>query len=131
MVLPVTLLHHDDEAALDFVARLAIANGYPSLRDFLAHTDNNGQRHRTWRDGGPGFRQRVVWGAGRATRTTSGGGVWCGSHLANGLCNPQQGHAARTNAPLLRPVRVGRPRKRDGAHGVSRLSPRMVVDPRH
>ncbi len=39
MVLPVTLLHHDDEAAIDLVARLATANGYPSLREFLAHTD--------------------------------------------------------------------------------------------
>ncbi|CUX21633.1 TniQ family protein [Agrobacterium genomosp. 13] len=39
MVLPVTLLHHDDEAAIDLVARLASANGYPSLREFLAHTD--------------------------------------------------------------------------------------------
>lgn len=39
MVLPVTLRHHDDEAAIDLVARLAAANGYPSLREFLAHTD--------------------------------------------------------------------------------------------
>ena len=39
MVLPVTLPHHDDEAAIDLVARLAAANGYPSLREFLAHTD--------------------------------------------------------------------------------------------
>lgn len=39
MVLPVTLAHHEDEAAIDLVARLAAANGYPSLRKFLAHTD--------------------------------------------------------------------------------------------
>ncbi len=39
MVLPVTLPHHDDEAAIDLVGRLAAANGYPSLREFLAHTD--------------------------------------------------------------------------------------------
>ncbi|MCZ7894699.1 TniQ family protein [Agrobacterium salinitolerans] len=39
MVLPVTLAHHEDEAAIDLVARLAAANGYPSLREFLAHTD--------------------------------------------------------------------------------------------
>lgn len=39
MVLPVTLPHHDDEATIDFVARLAAANGFPSLRGFLAHTD--------------------------------------------------------------------------------------------
>lgn len=39
MVLPVTLPHHEDEAAIDLVARLAAANGYPSLREFLAHTD--------------------------------------------------------------------------------------------
>ncbi|TBG89401.1 hypothetical protein ELG67_10010 [Rhizobium leguminosarum] len=39
MVLPVTLPHHDDEAAIDLVARLAVANGYPSLKAFLAHTD--------------------------------------------------------------------------------------------
>lgn len=39
MVLPVTLHHHDDEAAIDLVARLSAANGYPSLREFLAHTD--------------------------------------------------------------------------------------------
>lgn len=39
MVLPVTLPHHHDEAAIDLVARLAAANGYPSLREFLAHTD--------------------------------------------------------------------------------------------
>ncbi|NTF55049.1 TniQ family protein [Rhizobium rhizogenes] len=39
MVLPVTLPLHDDEAAIDLVARLAAANGYPSLREFLVHTD--------------------------------------------------------------------------------------------
>lgn len=39
MVLPVTLPHHDDEAAIDLVARLATVNGYPSLREFLAHTE--------------------------------------------------------------------------------------------
>jgi hypothetical protein len=39
MVLPVTLPHHDDEAAIDLVARLATTNGYPSLRAFLSHTD--------------------------------------------------------------------------------------------
>lgn len=39
MALPVTLLHHDDEAAIDLVARLAAANGFPSLRDFLDHTE--------------------------------------------------------------------------------------------
>ncbi|MGO7754658.1 TniQ family protein [Rhizobium ruizarguesonis] len=39
MVLPVTLAHHDDEAAIDFIARLAKANGFASLRGFLAHTD--------------------------------------------------------------------------------------------
>ncbi|MBY3386571.1 TniQ family protein [Rhizobium laguerreae] len=39
MALPVTLLHHDDEAAIDLAARLAAANGFPSLRDFLAHTE--------------------------------------------------------------------------------------------
>lgn len=39
MVLPVTLAHHEDEAAIDLAARLAAANGYPSLREFLAHTD--------------------------------------------------------------------------------------------
>ncbi len=39
MVLPVTLVHHDLEAPIDFVARLAAANGFSSLRDFLAHTE--------------------------------------------------------------------------------------------
>ncbi|MBD9510049.1 TniQ family protein [Ensifer sp. ENS10] len=39
MVLPVTLPYHHDEAAIDLVARLAAANGYSSLREFLAHTD--------------------------------------------------------------------------------------------
>ncbi|MVA80518.1 hypothetical protein GOZ89_13905 [Agrobacterium vitis] len=39
MVLPVTLVHHDLETPIDFVARLAAANGFSSLRDFLAHTE--------------------------------------------------------------------------------------------
>ncbi|MBY3249930.1 hypothetical protein HFO14_16910 [Rhizobium laguerreae] len=39
MVLPVTLQHHDDETAIDLVARLAAANGFSSLRSFLGHTD--------------------------------------------------------------------------------------------
>jgi hypothetical protein len=39
MVLPVTLVHHDLEAPIDFVARLAAANGFSSLRDFLAHSE--------------------------------------------------------------------------------------------
>ncbi len=39
MVLPVTLPYQDDEAAIDLVARLAAANGYPSLQEFLAHTE--------------------------------------------------------------------------------------------
>lgn len=39
MRLPVTLVHHDDEAAIDFVARLAAANGFPSLSGFLEHTE--------------------------------------------------------------------------------------------
>lgn len=41
MVLPVTLVHHDQEAPIDFVARLALANGFASLRDFLDHTDTS------------------------------------------------------------------------------------------
>lgn len=41
MVLPVTLVHHDHEAPIDFVARLAVANGFASLRDFLDHTDTS------------------------------------------------------------------------------------------
>lgn len=39
MVLPVTLPHHNDEAVIDLVARLAAANGFRSLRSFLGHTD--------------------------------------------------------------------------------------------
>jgi len=39
MALPVQLTLHDDEAAIDFVARLAVANGYTSLRTFLSQTD--------------------------------------------------------------------------------------------
>ncbi|MBO3760136.1 TniQ family protein [Ciceribacter sp. L1K22] len=39
MVLPVTLEYHADETAIDFVARLAAANGFSSLRSFLGHTD--------------------------------------------------------------------------------------------
>lgn len=39
MVLPVTLDYHADETAIDFVARLAAANGFASLRSFLGHTD--------------------------------------------------------------------------------------------
>lgn len=39
MVLPVTLDYHADETAIDFVARLAAANGFSSLRSFLGHTD--------------------------------------------------------------------------------------------
>lgn len=39
MVLPVTLDYHADETAIDFVARLAAANGFSSLRSFLDHTD--------------------------------------------------------------------------------------------
>lgn len=39
MALPVTLDYHADEAAIDFVARLAAANGFSSLRSFLGHTD--------------------------------------------------------------------------------------------
>lgn len=38
MALPVQLALHDDEAPIDFVARLVV-NGYPSLRSFLSHTD--------------------------------------------------------------------------------------------
>ena len=39
MVLPVILDHYADETAIDFVARLAAANGFASLRSFLGHTD--------------------------------------------------------------------------------------------
>lgn len=39
MRLPVTVPHHDDEAAIDFVARLAAANGFQSLNDLLEHAD--------------------------------------------------------------------------------------------
>ncbi|MDO1583623.1 TniQ family protein [Rhizobium oryzicola] len=39
MALPVQLPFHDDENLVDFVARLAAANGYPSLRAFLLHTE--------------------------------------------------------------------------------------------
>lgn len=39
MVLPVTLDFHADETAIDFVARLAAANGFASLRSFLGHTE--------------------------------------------------------------------------------------------
>lgn len=39
MALPVTLDYHADETAIDFVARLAAANGFSSLRSFLGHTD--------------------------------------------------------------------------------------------
>ncbi|MES5097818.1 TniQ family protein [Agrobacterium sp. BA1120] len=39
MVLPVTLDYHADETAIDFVARLAAANGFSSLRSFLGHTN--------------------------------------------------------------------------------------------
>lgn len=39
MVLPVTLELHEDEAPISLVARLAAANGFSSLRAFLAHTE--------------------------------------------------------------------------------------------
>ncbi len=39
MVLPVTLEIHKDEAPISLVARLAAANGFPSLRAFLDHTE--------------------------------------------------------------------------------------------
>jgi hypothetical protein len=39
MVLPVSLDFYADETAIDFVARLAAANGFSSLRSFLGHTD--------------------------------------------------------------------------------------------
>ncbi|MEA3536976.1 TniQ family protein [Rhizobium sp. CC-YZS058] len=39
MRLPITVPHHDDEAAIDFVARLAAANGFNSLSEFLEHAD--------------------------------------------------------------------------------------------
>ncbi|MDF1610040.1 TniQ family protein [Hoeflea sp. YIM 152468] len=41
MVLPVTLEHHDDEAPIGLVVRLAAANAFPSLRVFLDHTETN------------------------------------------------------------------------------------------
>lgn len=39
MALPVQIILHDDEVPIDFVVRLAVANGFPSLRSFLAHTE--------------------------------------------------------------------------------------------
>lgn len=39
MALAVTLEYHAEEAPIGLVARLAAANGFPSLRKFLAHTD--------------------------------------------------------------------------------------------
>lgn len=39
MTLPVTLEFYEDEAPIGLVARLAAANGFPSLRGFLNHTN--------------------------------------------------------------------------------------------
>ncbi|TCQ04723.1 TniQ protein [Rhizobium sp. PP-F2F-G36] len=39
MALAVRLEHHAEEAPIGYVARLAAANGFPSLRKFLAHTE--------------------------------------------------------------------------------------------
>jgi TniQ protein len=39
MTLPVTLQHHDGEAPIDLLARLASVNAFPSLRNFLEHTE--------------------------------------------------------------------------------------------
>jgi hypothetical protein len=39
MTLAVTLEYHAEEAPIGLVARLAAANGFPSLRKFLSHTD--------------------------------------------------------------------------------------------
>ncbi len=39
MALAVTLEYHAEEAPIGLVARLAAANGFPSLRKFLAHTE--------------------------------------------------------------------------------------------
>ena len=39
MVLPVTLVHHHLETSINFVARLAAANGFLSVCDFFAHTE--------------------------------------------------------------------------------------------
>lgn len=39
MALAVTLGYHAEEAPIGLVARLAAANGFPSLRKFLAHTE--------------------------------------------------------------------------------------------
>ena len=41
MKLPVSIPFHDDETPLGFVSRLAAANGYPSMEDFLDCTETN------------------------------------------------------------------------------------------
>lgn len=38
-MLPVAVIHHHFEAPVDYVSRLAVANGFTSLQQFLEHTD--------------------------------------------------------------------------------------------
>lgn len=41
MTLPVTVDFHSDETRMSLLSRLAIANGYSSVREFLDFTDTN------------------------------------------------------------------------------------------
>ncbi|WP_234634675.1 hypothetical protein [Allorhizobium ampelinum] len=101
MVLPVTLEHHGLEAPIDFVARLAVANGFSSLRDFLAHTEISA---RAIISGDvDGLAVVAEWSGVPAARLAR----WtvAGRHLADWIRHPQQGHASWPKDALLCTVR--------------------------